>query len=393
MAPDGVHLGTGDGTFEAPSARARTRSTPAEDPPRSPSAISTAITTSTWPSPMPTPTAFRSSLGNGDGTFQPATTIGLPAGKRARRDRGGRLRQRPHRPGGRRRRHERRHHSPGNDGDGTFRSLQPIAVGQGPVAIAEGDFENDGQIDLAVADNVSGDVTVLSNQGEGTFPTAGVPPLPAASSSDVHRGRRLRHRQVDLAVTDSNQNVVDILEATATARSHSPSSLAVGANPLSIVAGDFGNGHIDLASPTPTPTTSRCSWATATGRFRPRSTRMADGVNGADWIDRRPGDFDGNGRLDLATGNAGTNDIAVLLGKGNGTFESWPPTRSGTCTAAVATGDFTGNGNLGLAVLNQGSDSVTILPGNGDGTFQQSLTVALPPGSGAVVDRGGRLQW
>ena len=52
-------------------------------------------------------------------------------------------------------------------------------------------------------------------------------------------------------------------------------------------------------------------------------------------------------------------------------------------TAAVATGDFTGNGNLGLAVVDQGSDSVTILPGNGDGTFQQSLTVALPPGSGA----------
>ena len=62
----------------------------------------------------------------------------------------------------------------------------------------------------------------------------------------------------------------------------------------------------------------------------------------------------------------------------------------GNYAAAVVTGDFTGNGNLGVAVLDELSDSVTILPGNGDGTFQQSLSVALPQGSGDS-HRGRRL--
>ena len=96
------------------------------------------------------------------------------------------------------------------------------------------------------------------------------------------------------------------------------------------------------------------------------------------------GDFNGDGRLDLATGNVGSSDISVLFGKGDGTFEAPPESSVGNGATAVATGDFTGNGNLGVAVLNQGSDSVTILPGNGDGTFQQALTVALPQGSGAT---------
>ena len=95
------------------------------------------------------------------------------------------------------------------------------------------------------------------------------------------------------------------------------------------------------------------------------------------------GDFNGDGRLDLATGNVCSSDISVLLGKGDGSFEEPPANAVGNYPAAIATGDFTGNGNLGVAVVNQGSDSVTILPGNGDGTFQRPLTVALPQGSGA----------
>ena len=52
---------------------------------------------------------------------------------------------------------------------GRSRSCAPIPVGLGPVSIAEGDFENNGRIDLAVADINSGDVTILSNQGGGNF--------------------------------------------------------------------------------------------------------------------------------------------------------------------------------------------------------------------------------
>src|SRR5262249_53005599 len=95
------------------------------------------------------------------------------------------------------------------------------------------------------------------------------------------------------------------------------------------------------------------------------------------------GDFNNDGRIDLATGNGGTNDISVLLGKGDGSFQARAANAIGNGTSALATGDFTGNGMVGVVAVNSFFDYVTIRPGNGDGTFQRSLTVPLPAGSAA----------
>ena len=172
-----------------------------------------------------------------------------------------------------------------------------------------------------------------------------------------------------------------------------PVTYAVGANPSSIVAGDFGNGHLDLAVADANSNDVSVLLGNGDGTFQAaiHSPTTGSGILSANGLAAGSaplaivaGDFNRDGRLDLATGNVGSTDISVLLGKGDGTFEEPPGSVVGNDTAAVATGDFTGNGNLGVAVVNQGSDSVTILPGNGDGTFQQPLTVALPPGSGAT---------
>ncbi len=174
VAPDGVHLGTGDGTFEAPAAGAALVDPSLDETrPRSRSATSTAMATLTWPSLWPATDSISISLGNGDGTFQPASTIGLPVAGMPDAIVAGDFGQRHHRPGGRRRaqRAASRMMSSCSWATATARSrfCPAIAVGQGPVAIAEGDFENDGRIDLAVADTLPGDVTILSNQGGGNF--------------------------------------------------------------------------------------------------------------------------------------------------------------------------------------------------------------------------------
>ena len=89
------------------------------------------------------------------------------------------------------------------------------------------------------------------------------------------------------------------------------------------------------------------------------------------------GDFTGNGVIDLAVANAGSDNVTVLLGNGRGGFQALPPIPLGDQAGdpvAITAGDFTGNGVLDLAVVDQITDGVSILEGNGQGGF-----VALPP--------------
>jgi len=385
VAADGVHLGTGDGTFQAPSA-ADALVDPASG--EAPSAI--AVGDFNGDNKLDVAVALAGtdsisiSLGNGDGTFQPATTIGLPvvgtpdaiiAG-----DFTGNgvtdLAVAVVTPDG----------APGDvvvlmgKGDGTFTALAPIPVGIGPVSMAAGDFANNGRIDLAVADMLSGDVTILSNQGGADF--VALPPiqLPAGATPTSIVAGDFGTGQVDLAVTDSNHYATDILQGNGDGTFSLTRSVFAGANPYSIVAGDFGTGQISLAVADANTRDVAVLLGNGDGTFQAAQFT----ATGSGPIAVVAGDFNGDGRLDLATANVDADDISVLLGKGDGTFQVTTANAVGYATAAVATGDFTGNGNLGLAVVDQGSNTVTILPGNGDGTFQEPLTVALPPGSVAT---------
>ena len=62
------------------------------------------------------------------------------------------------------------------------------------------------------------------------------------------------------------------------------------------------------------------------------------------------GDFNGDGKLDLVTANAGADDVSVLLGNGNGTFQAPTNIGIGSNPQSVAVGDFNGDGKLDLAV-------------------------------------------
>src|SRR5262252_3586540 len=86
------------------------------------------------------------------------------------------------------------------------------------------------------------------------------------------------------------------------------------------------------------------------------------------------GDFNGDGRLDLAVANEGTfplyadGSVSVLLGNGDGSFQEPRNVGAGTVPRSVAVGDFNGDGVLDLAVANQSSADVSVLLGNDDGS-------------------------
>src|SRR5207248_1684180 len=94
------------------------------------------------------------------------------------------------------------------------------------------------------------------------------------------------------------------------------------------------------------------------------------------------GDFNGDGLLDLAATNS--DSVSVLLGRGDSTFQPEVEFPAGTNPSSLASGDFNGDGELDLAAasFDTASDGgplasqVTILLGRGDGTFETLDTTA-----------------
>src|SRR5207244_7798754 len=78
------------------------------------------------------------------------------------------------------------------------------------------------------------------------------------------------------------------------------------------------------------------------------------------------GGFNGDGTLDLAVADWGSNTVSVLLGNGDGTFQAPLTFTTGARPSSVAAGDFNGDGSLDLAVANEDNFSVSVLLGNGD---------------------------
>jgi hypothetical protein len=103
------------------------------------------------------------------------------------------------------------------------------------------------------------------------------------------------------------------------------------------------------------------------------------------------GDFNGDGKPDLAVANHTRNDESVLLGNGDGSFQAPRSISTGFNPFSVVVGDFRGDGHQDLAVANSTSNTVSVLLGNGDGSFQgpRNVSVGNEPVSLAVGDFNG----
>ncbi|MCG2778277.1 MAG: VCBS repeat-containing protein, partial [Desulfobacterales bacterium] len=94
------------------------------------------------------------------------------------------------------------------------------------------------------------------------------------------------------------------------------------------------------------------------------------------------GDLDGDSTPDLAVANRWSDNISILLGNGDGTFQAAVDFGAGSRPESVALGDLNNDGILDLAVANNTSDNISILLGNADGTFQARINYAA--GSGPI---------
>jgi hypothetical protein len=273
-----------------------------------------------------------------------------------------------------------------------------IFVSNPNTSIVAGDFNGDGHPDLAAANYGSNEIMILLGDGAGGFSgtavlspcTAGALPISLAVGDFNGDGTE------DLAAACDGGNNVAILLGNGSG-SFAPaagSPFALGGNPRSIAVGDFnGDGIEDIATANYTTSNLSVLLGNSSGGFTAASgSPYAAGSNPASVV---VGDFSGGGTQDLAVANYGTNNVAVLLGNGTGTFTtaSGSPFAVGTSPDSLAVEDFNGDGIPDLAVANSGDNTITILLGSGSGGFTPApgspFATGSVPTSVVVADFNG----
>ena len=251
----------------------------------------------------------------------------------------------------------------------------PFAAGSDPsFGVVVGDFNGDGNQDLAaVGFSNTNNVTVLLGNGSGGF--AAAPGSPFALGTYAYgigafsmvTGDFNGDGIQDLATANEFTNNVTVLLGNGsggfTAAAGSP--ITVGNQPTSLAAGDFnGDGVADLA------VVAQNGSATILLGSRTGELKGASGspfTVGLYASAVAVGDFNGDGKADLAVVDQGAVDgsVTILLGNGAGGFEaaSGSPFTTGAGPVSVVVGDFNGDGRLDLAAVNNDSNNITVLLG------------------------------
>jgi hypothetical protein len=155
-----------------------------------------------------------------------------------------------------------------------------------------------------------------------------------------------------------------------------------------VTVGDFnGDGKSDLATANRTNDNVSVLLGTGTGSFG-TATNFAVGSSP---YSVTVGDFNGDGKSDLATANLSSNNVSVLLGTGTGSFGTATNFTVGISPRSVTVGDFNGDGKSDLAVANYASNNVSVLLGTGTGSFgtATNFSVGNRPLSVTVGDFNG----
>ncbi len=261
--------------------------------------------------------------------------------------------------------------------NGTFASKVDYGVGISPVALVAGDFNSDQKLDLAVINENDGTVSVLLGNGDGTFQThvdyaTGKNPV-GVVTVDFNGDKKL-----DLAVVNENDSTVSILLGNGDGTFKLQETESVDGTPTALATGDFnGDGKADLI-------TANVSAGTVT-------VLLSDGKGAFSRVDSPFGTFSGNsklalgdfnrdGRLDVVVSSQTTQQLFLLLGKGNGTFSPAVaiPNTSGVSIGAMLAGDFNHDGRLDIATgTGTFSGGLEVFLGNGDGTFRSPIESPL----------------
>jgi hypothetical protein len=241
--------------------------------------------------------------------------------------------------------------------------------GTGPLAVAAGDFNGDSDPDLAVAHDVSGNVSVLMGQADGDFAAAPNSPFAAGESPWwIAVGDLNDDSDPDLAVPNAGSDNASVLFGEAGDGFAAATNLPAGDQPNGAAIGDFnGDTHNDLAIANFASDDVSVLLSDGKGGFSAATGSPFAAGDGP--IELEVGHFNGDAHADLAVTNLVSDRVSVLLGAGDGSFGVPTAYAAGDGPDSVAVGDFDDDSDSDLAVSNSDSGDVSVLLGDGDGDY------------------------
>ena len=269
-----------------------------------------------------------------------------------------------------------------SNGNGTFQAAVRYGSNvQGP-GLALGDFNVDGKIDVVQTNVLTpAVVSVALGNGDGTFQSSlkstGVwqySYFDAVAAADFNGDGF-----PDIVTTSGLNNSLTVMRGFGNGLFDTSTQLNFSGISGPITVGDFdGNGTADIAA------ANGGLWVllgNGSGTFvAPTNFAAGTGITAYNVV---AGDFNSDGKLDLATSNenaaSGTNNVSLFLNNGNGTFQfSSSYAIVGRQTGrGLQVGDFNGDGKLDLVTANRASGTVTVLENNGNGGFAGAVNFSL----------------
>ena len=287
------------------------------------------------------------------------------------------------------------------DGQGRFRAAagSPFAAGPSPEDIAIADFNRDGRLDVVVTNHDTNHVTMLLGEGTGRLTVASNSPVRVGSRPHQHGlavGDFDGDGDADLALDSRDDDAVFVLAGDGRGGlAGAPQRQAVGRAPYwRVRAGDVnGDNRVDIV-------TTNSEGASITLLLSNPRGFIARHIP----TDRSPfaaaiGDVNGDRHADIAVAHyrvnpGGRDRVTVLLGDGSGAFTpaAGSPFPTGQSSTAVAIGDANGDEVGDVVVANIASNDVTLIYGSSSGLHEAAgspLRVGEGPTAVTVADLDG----